>query len=404
MNNEAIKTIKDLKIGYIVHSFTYALLNIVHILVFYYIYWISKLYKNIFYIEIYIIIIFDIIPIAFYLCFTFLKLSKKYLNLIKVILKVCFYIFFVNGMFISINAWNNAQLLSDFFLNCPYIFNVNDIPQIFDNYQNENKKEIKKKCKYRRCFLIDFLKNSKNNLIIYNFICNINNNDKYARCTEFILDNQNINNELISYVKYCNKYTKLYLCQKIDDQIPYYRNYDVKCPTKLDFIFNYIISFLFIIVDAFFCSFPWLYEYFCVKDLISLLFREINNNHTGNNQSLRETNNTSKLDDNINSNENNQDNHSNFHKEPTRTIIIDNHLKNFNNINNYINEEKDLEILNINKNRISNIISKENNENNLSNKKFDDKNNNNNENSNSQNQMINNCNQNIFKVFNQKIN
>ena len=90
-----------------------------------------------------------------------------------------------------------------------------------------------------------------------------------------------------------------------------------------------------------------------------------------------------------------------FRKEPTRTIIIDNYMNKDNNsgINDNINIRNndmnnkiaiDNDILNINKNILI-----------LSNKGINNKDNRD-QKSSSQNILINNCNQNIFKIINEK--
>ena len=401
MNNNVLlkKTIKKIKIEFIVHSFYYGLLLVIHILIFNKINWMKKGEYIVFYIEIIIIAIFTIIPLILFILLLFLKLTKIFLNILKVFLKICYYYIFINGMIISINTWCNTQLLSIFYLNCPYNFNIADLPKIFDNYQIENKKEIKNKCNYNRCFLNGYYKDNKNNNIIYIYICNIKLNKEKMFCSELILDNQSINKDLINYVNFCRDYTKIYNCIKQDNYISYNISYDYKCPNKSEVSLNHALSFLFILFDSFIASIPWVSECTKIEEIIYLLFPDINN-FNQNNQSLKETSNTSKIDDNSNSNENNQDNNSQtFKKEPTVTIIIDNNINIINDINNSKNIEKNIEILNINKNKNSNIIT---NENILSNKKIINKSYNNEENSKSQNQLINNNNQNIFKVINNK--
>ena len=397
MNNVLLKeTIKNLKIGFIAHLLTNILLLLIHILIFMKIIWMQKAEYIVFYIEIIIIAIFTIIPLILFALLLFLKLTKKFLIILKVFLKVCYYCILINGMIISINTWYNSQLLSTFYLNCPYNFNIVDLPKIFNNYQIENKKEIKNKCNYNRCFLNDYYKDNITNNIFYIYICNIKLNKKYTFCSEFIIDDQNINKDLINYVNFCKDYTKIYQCKKQDGYISYNIAYDYKCPNKSDVTLNYVFSFLFALFDSFISSIPWIFEYSGIKEIIYLLFGQINN-FNQNNQSLKETNNTSKIDDNNNSNENNS---QIFKKEPTRTIIIDNNIYKINDINNSNSIENNIEILNINKNKISIIIT---NENILSKKIINNKSCNVEDNSKSQNQLINNNNQNVFKVINNKI-
>ena len=90
-----------------------------------------------------------------------MKHTKKFLKFLKMFFTTLFYIVFTNGMIISVILWNNAQLLAPFYINCPYNFNIEDIPRIFNEFSIENKKEIKNQCESNRCFLNNLYKNIK---------------------------------------------------------------------------------------------------------------------------------------------------------------------------------------------------------------------------------------------------
>lgn len=383
MNNENVKEkIKNLKISCSIHSIIYLITITIHILIYYKLIWLSNRDANIFFIEIIIIIAFTFIPVLLFFFFSFLTLTKKFLIILKQLLKILFYVFFLNSMIISISTWNNAQLLSSFYNECPFNFLVEDLPNIFQNYTINNKKEIKKLCKYRRCFYNNnYIKNHK---IINNYVCNLEQKDKSITCSNLDVNNLKINDDIINYIEYCNEYTKIYECEKENNFLAYNIPYNYKCPNKSDVNLNYSLSFIFIFIDGFICSMPWLYEYYYIKDLLLLLSININNDNN-NNQSLNETNNTSKIDDSNSS--------QNFEKQPTQTIIIDNL--------NYKDNKSD--ILSINKvkkdnNKVNsgNILSnKEINNNNNHNNKEDDK-------SKSGNRLIN-SNKDTFNIINKNI-
>ena len=389
MNNDQVqKKIKSIKIDNIIHSIIHLLLDIIHILAFYYTYFITDLEKNIFYSEIFIICFFTIIPLTINIFFSYLKLTKKFLERLKSILKFLFYLFFLNGLIISINTWNNAKILSNFYYDCPFSYNVKDISTIFENLNS--KKDIRNKCNYNRCFLIDYKDNRNKN----DYLCNMKENINVDNCSIYLFNTKNLNVELAKYIDYCSKYTTMYKCEKKHDFNLYRLSHNYKCPNKSDIYFSYAFAFIFIFIDSLLFSMPWLLKYFSIGDLIILLYREINNP----NQSLNETSHTSKIEDNSNNN-----NSLNFEKQPTRTIIIDNKMNNNINISNSNITKNDAEILSINK---SSKI--KNNQNILSNKEQNNENNNiennvENEKSKSENILINNGNQNIFKIFNQKI-
>ena len=410
MNNESIqKRIKNIKLGYIIHIIINIVLIIIQFLIFFKVFWIIKKEKNIFYIDIFVNIFFTVIPIILILLISILEHTKRFLIFLESFLLALFYIVFLNGIIISVNLWNNAQNLSTFFTHCPYNFNEKDIPRIFSNFSIENKDTIENQCKSNRCFLNSYYKNSEANYYVYNYICNIRQQSKYIKCTKLNSYDISLRNNIFNFVDFCKDYKTIYYCAKVDGYLLYNLPYYFKCPDKSDVNINYVLIFIAIIIYSMIESIPWVIENFYIDDYIKLLFRDnYNNNHNINN-SLTETNNTSKVDDNNNSNRNNQgDNNQSFRKEPTRTIIIDNYMDkdNNNDINDNINiRNNDMnnnltiennDILNINNKQITNkniLI--------LSNKTINNKDNKD-QKSSSQNILINNYNQNIFKIINNK--
>ena len=101
------------------------------------------------------------------------------------LLTIIFLFFFIlNGLIITFIIYNNARLLSPFFYLCPFSYDIHEISNIFENYQIDNKKEIKKRCNNRRCFFNNELK--INNYYIYYYICNFKTKDKEIKCTELM--------------------------------------------------------------------------------------------------------------------------------------------------------------------------------------------------------------------------
>jgi hypothetical protein len=125
------------------------------------------------------------------------------------------------------------------------------------------------------------------------------------------------------------------------------------CPSKSGIVYNYILTYIFIISNLFCGSILWIFEFCSYKTILYLLMNVRNID-----MSLKETNNTSKINDDINVS--NQGNNSRLNG--TEIIIVEN-------MNNIIGENKDINY----------------------------------EKSNSENQLINNINNNnIFKIINQK--
>lgn len=367
MNQNSIleKKIQNLKMSNILHSGIYFISIVIHLIVYFEIVWISKREKELFFIEIITLSFFSIVPNILSIFLVCVKLTKKLFGIFQTLSKVFFYINFFNGLIISIDSWNNATALSIFFKNCPFYYNADAISYIFHNFQMEDEL-IKKECSYRRCFQNNTLIKDQKQVI--NYICNLEEKEKTVKCFELGENESMINSAISSYVYYCKNYKKMYKCEKNDNFFQKYQNnHNDKCPGKSDVIFNYTFGFLFIFIDSFFCSLPWLYEYYSYKDLILLLCLDFMDNRDRNNHSLRDTNNTSKIndnEDNSNNANNNNNNSQSFEKQPTETIIVENNYSNNINETRYDNKIEINEMLSIKNNRVNFI----NNSNILSNK------------------------------------
>ena len=390
------KRIRFIKIIYFLHSIFYFLLDIIHLIIFIKLIWISKLSKKIYYIEIFILCGFSFVPIILLLNLLYLKLTKQLFIRFQLLSRVLLILIFFNGIIISLNICNNAIALTTFFYYCPFNYNVNDLNKIFNNYKIENEKEINNKCNNRRCFINT--KYVKNNYIIDNYICNFYNKEKLNYCYDLIINRVQITNELINYINYCKSYTEMYFCERQKNVIYYGISYDYKCPNEFDIFFNFFLFFLFIIIDVFGYSIPWILENYAFNEIIFLLTFNINGINQNNNNSLKETNNTSKISNNDNSNGSRQENNNEiFQRQSTKTIIIynnNNKENKFNSNRNYFKNNNDILIINRNKiNKNNNSIE------NISNNKeiFDQIN------YESENQLISNKNQNIFKIINYEI-
>ena len=371
MNNELIKkTVKSIKITIIVHILIHILLAISHILFFKKTYFITKMEYYIFFIEIFIISFSLLLPIITYIFICRLKFTEKLFFNLKNILYVFSLIFFINGFIIAVNLLENTKIISVFYQYCPFNFNINDIPKIFDNFQINEKKRIKKICNYNRCFPFD--NNVKGNKT--NYICNMVCDKFVGKCSTLTLNNQNININLLKYIDYCEDYTHIYKCEEVDYIALYSISYDYKCPNKFDINLSTIFTNIIMFLDPLILAVPLILESQSIDELSNILYGH--SNSIINN--LNETSHTSKIDENQNNS-----NNDNFEKKSTITIIIDNK---FNTNKNHI------DILNINKNK--NILSrKEIKQNSMEEEK-----------SKTENNLIINNNNNIFKIFNHKIN
>lgn len=381
------KKVKFIQLIYLLHSLLYIILELIHILIYYKIFWYSMISKNVFYIEIFIFLGFIAIPIILMILLFTLKLNKNLFAVFHLLSKILFILYFFNGFFISLVMCYNGISVSNFFYYCPYNFENNDIPKIFDYFKMEDNEQIKKRCNYRRCFINN--ESLNNNHFIYHFICNFNDKDKMIDCSSMDESKEKISDELTNYVHYCNGYTKMYNCQRKNNFIIYNIPYYYKCPYKSDIYKNFITTFFIIFIDELISSIPWIIEYYSFYEIILSLSVSINNLNQINNYSLKETNNTSKINEN-NNNEN--DNIENIPREQTQTIIIENN-------NNFDNSKKNVTINNNihNKDILSIKSNINNNKNSSQNKiKLD-------ENNESQNQLINNPSKELISVINYNI-
>ena len=369
--------IKSLRNINIIHSFINLVVVLSHVIIYLKIFWINKEASNTYYSTIYIISFFGIIPIIFSILLSFKTVSNKILNKTTLMIKYFMLLEILFSIIFSISFSENQKELSIYFYTCPFYYDINDIDLIFDGNNIEKVDNIKENCQMRRCFINEF-----NNNINKDYLCNFNIRIKKNYCSLFSNNSSQISQQLIKYYEYCENYITFYSCQKPYDnyknKMDKINNYDYICPQKSDEVINILLLYFFLIIDVVFLCSPWLLEITYLEEILAYI-------SPLNDDNLKETNNTSKEQ-----NDSNNDNSNSFHKEPTETIIIDN-IENGNNniINNNFNTKQDL--LNINRPKINLNISKEIN---INNNKIE------NNKSKSNIQLIDNKNNNIFKVIN----
>ncbi len=342
LNSYINKEVQFLKITYNIHIIECILLLLIYFIAYENIYWLINSIACMFEISLFIFIFLYFFLLFIYLSFLFLKMTTKLLKVFIVISLICFYIVFVNSLFCSIISCYNSTLFYTFYNDCPFNYKEDDITKMIGK-SISNDKKIKNMCKSRKCY------NINNDTDIY--LCNYY--DKEIYYDSYSEKNKNITYQEINYFfNLCSNYTNFYLNKKAKYQA-FDINYNFNCPSKSNIIYNYVLTYLFIVANILCSATLWLFEFCSYKTILTLI-----TNIRNNNVSLKETNNTSKIEENNNSN--NQDNNSN--KIGTEIIIVEN------NKNKNIEEGKDV----------------------------------NKENSKSENILINNMNDNIFKIMNQK--
>ena len=342
MENELNKEVQFLKITYNIHIIECILLLLIYFIAYENIYWLMNSIACMFEISLFIFIFLYFFLLFIYLSFLFLKMTTKLLKVFIIISLICFYIVFVNSLFCSIISCYNSTLFDTFYNDCPFNYKEDDITKMIGK-SISNDKKIKNMCKSRKCY------NINNDTDIY--LCNYY--DKEIYYDSYSEKNENITYQEINYFfNLCSNYTNFYLNKKAKYQA-FDINYNFNCPSKSNIIYNYVLTYLFIVANIFCSATLWLFEFCSYKTILYLLMNVRNID-----MSLKETNNTSKINDDINVS--NQGNNSRLNG--TEIIIVEN-------MNNIIGENKDI----------------------------------NNEKSKSENQLINNINNNnIFKIINQK--
>jgi len=375
MENQLIsKEISLQKSTYAIHIIDYLVLLFIYFMIEHDIYWLNESLYYIFEVDLYIFFIFYITLIIIYILFSTLYIKhQKGKNLFLKFSLAMFFIVSINSLFISIVSCYNSTLFDTFFSECPFNFKPEKIPAFFTTNLLANNK-LKNICKSRRCYPI----NDENTNI---YLCNFYDANLYSKLYSNDDNEYYIKyNDIYEYMIFCEEYATFYINKKEG-----YKEYDITndflCPSKSTIVYCYILIYLFIFVSLFCSSVFWLFEFSSFKKINSLLLDLANRNI-----SLRETNNTSKIDNNNNSLQNNNELQNN---NKVDIIIVTKNNKNM--INNMQNGERIVEINN-NENKI--YINE--------NQKKDERNNINNDVSKSHNQLIINGNNNIFKIINKK--
>ena len=372
------ETIKKFISSSIIHSIINLFLVSYHIIIDVKLFWIDKSGCGPYCFLIYFLSSFSLIPIIFAIVI-FRKATKDQLLIIESSSKFLMLFEILFSLISSGFLYLNQKELSKILYTCPFCYLINDIDKIFGNYNEKSIDKIKDTCEKKRCFI-----NEVSNDLNKNYLCNFNFQSEKNYCSLFSKYNDTNSKILTKYINFCEHFVDFYKCQKPNSE---YKNkfnkYDYICPDKKDIIINIILFYTFLFVDIIIISTIWLIDIYYLKKIISNIFHSVNNKDNN----LKETNNTSKE-------ENNSENcnRNNFQREPTQTIIIGNIENNINNNANNINNE------NNNKQNII-IINNQNNS-------MEIKNNNNktneidNNQSKSEIQLINNINNDIFKIFN----
>ena len=241
----------------------------------------------------YICILAYFLEVLFLLHLIYLILSK---HVSPAILKKnrykLFFIFSVsllNGIYLLSVHWANYFTLSKYIEECPYNFNLSHINKLFNGFSQEIS-DASKKCKFRRCFLVDDIaqkEKKEKKADIHNYICNyandfnveLKNNFVSCKLINSLTPYENYSEVFYGYLKYCGSYTSFYSCEhKYKIVNKFYLSYNDKCSTNYN-IKNYeIIGALFTIIDAIGVPLIWFIA-FLKYDKILRVLNNIYNSH-----------------------------------------------------------------------------------------------------------------------------
>ena len=200
-----------------------------------------------------------------------------------------FSISILNGIYLTSVHWAIYFKLPKYIEECPYNFNLSHINKLFNGF-SQKIHDKSKKCKFRRCFLVDDIaqiEKKHNKVDIYNYICNYANDFNAELKSNFVsckLINSLAPYEKYSeifygYLKYCDGYTPFYACEhkyKIENK--FYLSYNDKCSTNYNKKNYEIIGALFSIIDAIGVPLIWFIAFLKYHKIIKLL-NSIFNSH-----------------------------------------------------------------------------------------------------------------------------
>ena len=356
------KTFKSLKINYVIHLILLIIILIFNFVLVSQIFWLKKIFGNLYLLMNYISIINFIFPMISFIFIIKNKITKKNINKFKIITIIFCTLAIIFGFFFSGVLMINAIESPEFCKECPFNLPLSEINS-FPNYN------LNKKCTERRC-----VKNSpnpemniKNENDLYEYICNYNPTDEFDEIKES-KDIENNNNNTISknsdnifckeltkdeilntelennysndFYDMCNIYTKLYICER--NQLPnkFKIEKNFVCPEK-DYMTKLVIfCMLNVLINLIFGFFPWKSE--LNKYTILIMNYEPRRTNQKSNSFSSTINDSKGIKENISEN--------NFEKTPTEIIIVCGNKNN--NITNSIND------INNNINNINNMIIK----------------------------------------------
>ena len=338
--DERIYELRQLKMNYLFHLIVFALIIILHFIVYKKLFWIINIYDNMYlYGTIFFILLFlyPIIPLTFILLHRFKSTNLKRFKIITFVIGI---ICILLGFYFCIVIWINTAKSLDFNKECPFNYSLESLEKIFTNYLGKdysyNDDELDSKCINKRCILFN---ENQENKYPYQYLCNYDatenfknkKNKIYTRTTpsnklystdnlvecvlqETISDYDNIGNKkvLSEYFEICYNTIDFYNCSRFYEPKKYSISDNDVCPDSQYLFLLYILCGASFIIDVIIIALPWVVEFLTYKRLIIIFDTPTRLSPN----SVNSTNRSSEI-------RNDENNEENFRKENTEYIIVE---------------------------------------------------------------------------------
>ena len=316
-NSDKNKEIICLSNRLIIHSVIFAVLLIIHIVIYLAINWMKNLIKVLFLSFSFIGVIYILISIIPFILIKTnqLQLRVKYF---KIISKILFFLSLLIGLFFFIIIIINTYLVKDFCIECPFNLNFSNFVSNFDeNFENKEEYTIKRNCRERRCL---FNKYEKNSSYTYLYLCNYDPEEEFGvkdgerkqiKCQLFeplyrdvyFTDETKIKT-IFKYLDKCFNLTNFYYCARLQEPKEYKLEEDEKCPKKDYIYYMYFLIIYIFIFDVVINIIIWYLQVNSYNSFSRIKFQSINTINNNNNN----TNNNNKNTNNANNNNTNNNN------------------------------------------------------------------------------------------------
>ena len=352
------KEVICLRYRLIFHCIIFALLLIIHIVIYLKIYWMKNIFKLLFLYFSFLGVVYVLVSIIPYILVKIKKLQSKVRHF-KIISKIFLFLSLLIGLFFFIIIIINTNLVKDFCIECPFnISFFNFVSNFEKNFENKEEYELKRNCRDRRCLFNKYDENSK---YPYSYLCNYDPEDEFSlkdgdkrqlNCKlfePFYKELYFTDETIYKYIDKCFNLADLYYCGRLQEPKKYELPKDEKCPKKYYMIIMYFLCIYIFIFDVVINIIIWYFQHNSYS-LLSRIKFEVTINMNNHDQNINNDIKTIHItNSNKNENNNNQNNNTNNNENSSNQNDNITENNNKNNTNNITKESND-KILRINTN------------------------------------------------------